>query len=94
VGIRLHQCPVVSPALPPAWGDKCDVPGVALCLALEVVATEEWQVLARSLYYKEASEQPHQWPHPHKHLTEMDEDGRQRDGVGRKVLQLEPVILR
>jgi hypothetical protein len=30
---------------------------------------------------------------PHEHLTEVDEDGHQHDGVGRKVMQLEPVIL-
>jgi hypothetical protein len=30
---------------------------------------------------------------PHEHLTEVDEVGHQRDGVGREVLQLEPIIL-
>jgi hypothetical protein len=30
---------------------------------------------------------------PHEHLVEVDGDDHQCDGVGRKVLQLEPVIL-
>jgi predicted polyphosphate/ATP-dependent NAD kinase len=29
----------------------------------------------------------------HIHLTEVDEDGHQSDGVGREVLQLEPIVL-
>jgi hypothetical protein len=70
-----------------------DVPGMALCPTLEVVAVDERRVLARSLHYKEAPEQPHGRPHPHEHLAKVDEDGRQCDGVGRKVLQLESIIL-
>jgi hypothetical protein len=70
-----------------------DVPGMALCPTLEVVAVDERRVLARSLHYKEAPEQPHGRLHPHEHLTKVDEDGRQCDGVGRKVLQLESIIL-
>jgi hypothetical protein len=31
--------------------------------------------------------------HPHEHLAEGDEDGRLEDGVGRKVLKLEPELL-
>jgi hypothetical protein len=31
--------------------------------------------------------------HPHEHLVEVDEDGRLEDGVGRKVLKLEPELL-
>jgi hypothetical protein len=59
MGIHLHQCSVISLALPPAWGDRRDVPGVALCPALEVVAVDERRVLARSLHFEEALEQPH-----------------------------------
>jgi hypothetical protein len=54
VDIHLHQCPVVPPALPPAWGNKRDETGVALCPALHVVAVDEQRVLARNLHYKEA----------------------------------------
>jgi hypothetical protein len=66
---------------------------VARCPALEVVATDERRAWARSLQHEEALEQPHRWPHPHVHLTEVDEDGHQSDGVGREMLQLEPVVL-
>jgi hypothetical protein len=66
---------------------------VVLCPTLEVVATDERRVLARILHYEEVPEQPHRWPHSHEHLAEVDEDGHQRDGVRRKVLQLEPIIL-
>jgi hypothetical protein len=50
-------------------------------------------VSAHNLHFEEAPEQPHRWPHPHEHLTEVDEDSHQCDGVGGKVLQLEPIIL-
>jgi hypothetical protein len=82
VCIRLHQCLVISPALPLAWGDMRDVPREALRPALEVVAIDEWRVLTRSVHYDEAPEQLHRWPHPHKHLAEVDEDCYQHDGVG------------
>jgi hypothetical protein len=59
MGIHLQQCPVVSPALLPAWGDRHDVPGEALHPALEVVAANERRVLALSLHYEEAPKQPH-----------------------------------
>jgi hypothetical protein len=67
--------------------------GITLHLALEVVAADEWWALARSLQHKEVLEQPHRQPHPHGHLAEVDEDGHQRNGVGREVLQVEPIIL-
>jgi hypothetical protein len=60
---------------------------------LEVVTADERRACARSLRHEEALEQPHQWPYPHIHLAEVDEDGHQSDGVGRKMLQLEPVVL-
>jgi hypothetical protein len=66
-----------------------DITGMALCPVVEVVAADEWWVLAHSLQYEEASEQPHRWPHPHEHLAEVDEDGHQHNRVGREVLQLE-----
>jgi hypothetical protein len=91
--VRLHQRPIFSPMLPPARRNGRDVTGIALCLALEVVVTDEWWTLARNLQYEEVPEQPHRWPHPHEHLAEVDEDGHQHNGVGREVLQLEPVIL-
>jgi hypothetical protein len=83
----------VSSKEPHASGNRHDVPGVALYLVLEVVAVDERRVLAHNLHYEEAPKQSHRWPHPHEHLVEVDEDGHQCDGVGRKVLQLEPVIL-
>jgi hypothetical protein len=41
MGIRLHQRPIFSPALPPARGNMRNVMGMALCPALEVVAADE-----------------------------------------------------
>jgi hypothetical protein len=93
VDIRLHQRPVFSPPFPPARGNGRDVAGTAQCLALEVVAADERRAWAHSLQHEEAPEQPHRWLYPHVHLTEVDEDGHQSDGVGRKMLQLEPVVL-
>jgi hypothetical protein len=45
------------------------------------------------LHYEEAPEQSYRRPHPHKHLAEVNEDRHQCDGVGGKVLQLEPIKL-
>jgi hypothetical protein len=78
VGVRLHQRPVFSPSFPPAKGNGRDVAGVVLRPAR-----------AHSLQHEEAPKQPH----PHVHLTEVDEDGHQSDELGREVLQLEPVVL-
>jgi hypothetical protein len=66
---------------------------MARCLVLEVVTTDERWVCARSLQHEEALEHLHQWLYPHIQLTEVDEDGHQSDGLGRKMLQLEPVVL-
>jgi hypothetical protein len=35
----------------------------------------------------------HRWPHTHVHLTEVDKDRYQRDGVPRQVVDLKTVIL-
>jgi hypothetical protein len=70
-----------------------DVAGVARCPVLQVVATDERWAQAHSLQHEEASEQPHRWLYPHIHLTKVDEDGHQSNGVGRKMLQLEPILL-
>jgi hypothetical protein len=84
MGVRLHQRPVFCPALPPARGNGCDVTGMALRSALEIVSIDEWWVLAHSLQYEEAPEQPHRRPLPHEHLTEVDEDGPQYSSSVRK----------
>jgi hypothetical protein len=55
VGVRLHQHPIFSPALPPARGNERDVTGMALCPKLEVVAADERWVLAHSLQYDSIS---------------------------------------
>jgi hypothetical protein len=93
VDVRLHQRPVFSPPFPPARGNERDVAGMTRCPALEEVTADERRARARSLQHKEAPEQPHRWLYPHVHLVEVDEDDHQSDGVRRKVLQLEPVVL-
>jgi hypothetical protein len=77
------------------WTSACTSAQSSLhhCPALEVVAADEQRALARNLQHEEAPEQLHQWLHPHVHLAEVDEDGHQSDGVGREVLQLEPIVL-
>jgi hypothetical protein len=84
---------VFSPPFPPARGNRRDVAGVVRCPALEVVAVDEQRAWARSFQHEEAPKQSHRWPHPHVHLAKVDEDGHQSDGVGREMLQLEPVVL-
>jgi hypothetical protein len=60
---------------------------------LEVVTANAWWVLAHGMEHVEAVEQVHRWPHSHKHLTEVDKDCQQCDGVRRQVLKLKPVML-
>jgi hypothetical protein len=93
VDVRLHQRPVFSPLFPSARGNMRDVASVARCSTLEVVTADERWAWARSLQHEEASEQPHRWLYPHVHLAEVNENGHQSDGVGRKMLQLEPIVL-
>jgi hypothetical protein len=49
--------------------------------------------LPRLHQHKEMAEEGGAGGHPHEHLTEVDEDGRLKDGVGREVLKLEPKLL-
>jgi hypothetical protein len=93
VDIHLHQRPVFSPPFPPARGNVRDIAGMAWCPALEVMTADEQRTQARNLQHEEAPEQSHRWQYPHVHLAEVDEDDHQGDGVGRKMLQLEPVVL-
>jgi hypothetical protein len=67
--------------LPLAGSEGGDVPGGTLGLVLEVVATDARWVPAHGTQHGEAAEQSHRWPHSHKHLTEVDEDRHQHDGV-------------
>jgi hypothetical protein len=57
--VHLHQRLLIPPALPPTRGNGHVVMAMALCPALKVVATDERQVLAHNLHYKEAPEQPY-----------------------------------
>jgi hypothetical protein len=52
VDVRLHQRSVFSPSFPPARGNECDIAGMALCLALEVVAADERQARTRTLQHR------------------------------------------
>ena len=49
--------------------------------------------LPRPHQHEEVAEEGSTCPHPHKHLTEVDEDGHLEDGVGREVLELESELL-
>jgi hypothetical protein len=49
--------------------------------------------LTRLDQYEEIKEEGSTEGHPYEHLAEVDEDGRLEDGVGRKVLKLEPELL-
>ena len=41
---------------------------------------------------EEVAEEDDAGPHPHEHLAQVDEDGRQEDGVWREMLKLEAEI--
>jgi hypothetical protein len=41
----------------------------------------------------EKPKQAHQRPHANEHITEVDKDRHQREGVRRQVLKLEAVVL-
>jgi hypothetical protein len=60
---------------------------------LEVIATEEGCALPRRVQLVEATEQVHQRPHKHIHITKVDEDCHQRDGVRRQVMELKDIVL-
>ena len=49
--------------------------------------------LPRLDQHEEMAEEGSTGGHPHEHLAEVDEDGRLEDGVGCKVLKLEPELL-
>jgi hypothetical protein len=67
--------------LPPAGAEGGDVLGRTLHPVLEVVAIEARWLLVHWAQHVELSEQTHQRPHPHEHLTEVGEDCHQHDGV-------------
>ena len=49
--------------------------------------------LPRLHQHEEMAEEGGAGDHPHKHLAEVDEDGRLEDGVVHEVLKLEPELL-
>jgi hypothetical protein len=49
--------------------------------------------LPRLDQHEEMAEEGSAGGHPYEHLAEVDEDGRLEDGVGCKVLKLEPELL-
>jgi hypothetical protein len=60
---------------------------------MEVVGAEVVLSLPRLHQHEEMTERGGVGGHPHKHLAEVNEDGRLEDGVGSEVLKLEPELL-
>jgi hypothetical protein len=81
MGICLHQHPIHPLVLPPARDEGGDIFGRTLGPVLDVVAAEARQLLVHWAQHIEKSEQMHRQSHPHEHLTEVDKDRHQRDGV-------------
>jgi hypothetical protein len=81
------------PVFPPRAAEGGDVDVGRIRPRLEVVATEVVLSLPRLHQHEEMAEEGCAGGHPHEHLTEVDEDSRLKDGVGCKVLKLEPELL-
>jgi hypothetical protein len=87
----LHNHPIISPAVPLVGAESGDVHSYTLGPVLEVVATEREHSFPERMHHVEEPEQAHRRPHAHVHLTEVNEDRHQLDGVRRQVVELKAV---
>jgi hypothetical protein len=60
---------------------------------MEIVGPDVVLGLPRLDQHEEVVEEGSAGSHPYEHLTEVDEDGRLKDGVGRELLKLKPELL-
>jgi hypothetical protein len=78
---------------PPCATEGGDVGYGRIRPRLKVVGTKMVPSLPRLDQHEEMAKEGSAGGHPYGHLAEVDEDGRLEDGVGRKVLKLEPKLL-
>jgi hypothetical protein len=93
VGLGASNHPVAAPVFPPRAVEGGDVGYNRIRPRLKVVGTKMVLGLSRLDQYEEVAEEGSTGGHPYEHLVEVDEDGRLEDGVGCKVLKLEPELL-
>jgi hypothetical protein len=93
VGLGADDHPVATPVFPPRIAEGGDVGVGRIRPCLEVVGAEVVLSLPRLHQHEEMAEEGGAGGHPYEHLAEVDEDGRLEDGVGCKVLKLEPELL-
>jgi hypothetical protein len=93
VSLGAGDHPVVVPVFPPRAAEGGDVGYDRIWPCPKVVGTKMVPSLPRLDQHKEVAEQGSTGGHTYEHLVEVDEDGRLEDGVGRKVLKLEPKLL-
>jgi hypothetical protein len=93
IGFGAGDQPVGAPVFPPRAAEGGDVGYGQIRPCLKVVGTKMVPSLPRLDQHEEMAEEGSAWGHPYKHLAEVDEDGRLEDGVGHKVLKLEPELL-
>jgi hypothetical protein len=93
VGLDAGDHPVASPVLLPRSTKGGDVDDGRIRPCLEVVGPNVVPGLPRLDQHEEVAEERSAGSHPYEHLTEVDEDGRLEDGVGREVLKLKPKLL-
>jgi hypothetical protein len=93
VGLGAGDHPVVALVFPPHATEGGDVGYGQIRPRLKVVGTKMVPSLPRLDQHEEVAEEGSIGGHPYEHLVEVDEDGRLEDGVGRKVLKLEPELL-
>jgi hypothetical protein len=81
------------PVFPPSVAEGGDVDDGWIRPRLEVVGTNVVPSLPELDQHEEVVEERSARSHTYKHLSEVDEDGRLEDGVGREVLKLKPELL-
>jgi hypothetical protein len=93
VDLGADDHPVGAPVFPPRVTEGGDVGAGRIWPCLEVVGAEMVLSLLGLHQHEEMAEEGGTGRHPHEHLTQMGEDGRLEDGVGREVLKLKAELL-
>jgi hypothetical protein len=93
VGLDADDHPIGALVFPLRATEGGDVGASQVLPRLEVVGVEVVLSLPRLHQHEEMAEEGGARRHPHKHLTQVGEDDRLEDGVGREVLKLKAEIL-
>jgi hypothetical protein len=87
VDVGPYDHPVFSSVIPLARAIGLDVRDRALGPKLELVGIDQARALLGPPQHVELPEQADRWPHTDEHLTKVDEDHHQNEGVRRQVLR-------